>query len=113
MKSTDSKLWNILWHVLSVIIVSIVIVRAYTIPVTHDEAATVIHYAARFSPWQIMMFPDPWPNNHILNTLLTKMSIGLFGEGHLAIRLPSIFSVTLYLWAIWRLIVIGDLRKFN
>ena len=111
MRSTDSNLWKVLWHALSVIIVSIIVVRAYTIPVTHDEAATVIHYAARFSPWQIMMFPDPWPNNHILNTLLTKMSIGLFGEGHLAIRLPSIFSVTLYLWAIWRLISILVLKK--
>ena len=111
MRNIESKLWEILWYVISTIAVAIVVFRAYTMPVTHDEAATVIHYAARFSPWQIMMFPDPWPNNHILNTLLTKMSIGFFGEGHLAIRLPSMLSIIIYLWAIRRFVGVWKLKK--
>ena len=111
MKATESKLWDVLWYVIAAIMVSVIVIRAYTIPVTHDEAATVIHYSARFSPWQIMMFPDPWPNNHILNTLMTKLSISLFGDGHLAIRLPSTLSILIYLLAIWRLISIWNLRK--
>jgi len=69
--------------------------KAWTIPITHDELATVIHYTT-FSPWEIMMYPDPWPSNHILNTLLAKASLAVFGGGLFAARLPSVLSFGLY-----------------
>lgn len=47
------------WHVLKVIIVSITIIRDYTISVTHFEVATVIHYVARFYFCQIIVIQVP------------------------------------------------------
>lgn len=111
MRSTEINLWKILWLAIGVIITCIVVARAYLIPVTHDEAATVVHYAVRFSAWEIMMYPDPWPNNHILNTLLTKLSMSLFGDSHLAIRLASLMSVFIYLKAISRFAEIWGIKK--
>jgi hypothetical protein len=39
-----------------------------------------------------MMYPDNIPNNHILNTLLTKCSMIIFGKEQWAIRLPNLLS---------------------
>ncbi len=76
--------------------------KAIVIPITHDELATIIHYY-RFSVWEIMMYPDPWPSNHILNTLLTKLSMNLFGMEQWAARLPNVLSFLLYFYAAWRI----------
>lgn len=81
---------------------TLIIYKAFMIPVTHDEVATMVHYH-KFSIWEIMMYPDPWPNNHILNTLLAKASIALFGQEQWAGRLPNILSFGLYFFAAYRI----------
>lgn len=76
--------------------------KIWHIPITHDETATAIYYS-KFTAWQIMMYPDNWPNNHILNTLLVKCSISLFGAEQWSVRLPSFISFGLYAWAAVRI----------
>ena len=87
------------------VIFFLIVYKAITIPVTHDEVSTVVHYY-NFNIWQIMMYPDNWPNNHILNTLFTKFFINLFGKEVWAIRLPNIISYFIYTFAIYRIIKI-------
>lgn len=75
--------------------------KAIRLPITHDELATIIHYS-NFSVWEIMMFPDPWPNNHILHTILAKFSMALLGKDPWAVRLPSWLFWAVYAYGAWR-----------
>ena len=72
-------------------------------PVTNDETPTAVAYY-HYSIWQIMMFPEDEPNNHILNTILTKLCIGCFGNEQLVIRLPNLLAFLVYGWAIYRIL---------
>lgn len=76
--------------------------KAFTIPITHDEVATSIHYY-KYNIWEIMMYPDPWPSNHILNTLLAKLSMNLFGWEGWAARLPNVLAFGLYFYAAYQI----------
>ena len=51
-----------------------------------------------------MMYPDEWPNNHILNTLLAKGSIALFGAHPWSVRLPNLLFFLLYAAAAYRIL---------
>ena len=59
-----------------------------------------------------MMFPDNWPNNHILNTLLVKYSIALFGAHSWSVRLPNLLSFLLFAWAVYRIACLLNPRSF-
>jgi hypothetical protein len=72
------------------------------VPVTHDEAFTALQYN-KYSYWQIMMYPDSYPNNHILNTLLTKFLVAVLGLKQWVIRLPNLLSFLVYAYAIIRI----------
>jgi hypothetical protein len=69
------------------------IVRACVQSVVGDEAATYIFFVRPNTPehWQ------PSPNNHILNSLLMRASIGAFGLSHVSLRLPSLLSAALFI----------------
>jgi hypothetical protein len=76
--------------------------KVFHVPITHDETSTTIHYS-NFSYWQIMMYPDNWPNNHILNTLLTKILIWTLGAEQWVVRLPNLLSFLVYAFAVFRI----------
>lgn len=80
----------------------ILLYKALHLPVTNDEVPAVINYI-NHTPWQIMMFIDHEPNNHILNTLLVKLFVWLFGDKQLIIRLPSLLSFLVYGIGIFRI----------
>ena len=71
-------------------------------PITHDETLTIIN-AENNGFWEIMMFPDPAPNNHILNTVITKMFISVFGTSIWSVRLPNVLFFLFYAYAVFRL----------
>lgn len=75
----------------------VVVYKAFRLPITIDEVSTALHYY-HFSYWEIMRFPDPWPNNHILNTVLAKLSMSILGREVWTVRLPSVLSFWIY-WA--------------
>jgi hypothetical protein len=50
------------------------------------------------------MFPDNIPNNHILNTLLSKCSMMIFGKEQWALRLPSLLSFFLFGFGVFRIL---------
>ncbi len=59
-------------------------------PVVHDEAVTYVYFASR--PLSTALSYYPFPNNHLLNTLLVKASTGLFGNSPAAMRLPAFIA---------------------
>jgi hypothetical protein len=64
--------------------------EAYIIPVTHDEVNTID--LSQRSVVDIISYTDPVPNNHILNTLLVKMNIAIFGDHLFSARLHNVLS---------------------
>ncbi|HEY9177968.1 MAG TPA: hypothetical protein VIN07_09770 [Flavipsychrobacter sp.] len=73
-----------------------VAVRVFTIPVTIDETWTLYSFV-RSSVWDIVTIKNPSTNNHILNTLLTKLTT-VFSEKELFLRLPNLLSLPLYIY---------------
>jgi 4-amino-4-deoxy-L-arabinose transferase-like glycosyltransferase len=59
-------------------------------PIVHDEAVTYVYFASR--PLGDALSYYPFPNNHLLNTLLIKGSVGLFGNSPWALRLPAFIA---------------------
>ncbi len=98
----DTRIRNFAALLLGLTAWGLIIYKAFFIPVTHDEVATMVHYL-HFSTWEIMMYPDPWPNNHILNTLLAKYSMAVFGVEPWSARLPNVLSFLLYFFAAFQI----------
>ncbi|MCB0795520.1 MAG: glycosyltransferase family 39 protein [Flavobacteriales bacterium] len=59
-------------------------------PVIYDEAFTYVYFAAR--PFHVILSDYSYPNNHILHTLLVKLSTAVFGMGRVQLRLPALIA---------------------
>lgn len=83
-----------------------VIAKAINYPITHDEAGTVFQYVdyKPYSIWNIMFWYHPLGNNHILNTLLTKLSVAIFGMKIWSLRLPNILSFLVFFYFSYQLV---------
>lgn len=81
----------------------LILYKVFHIPITHDEVSSTVAYS-KYSVWQIMMYPDAWPNNHILNTVLTKGFLSLLGKEQWVVRLPNLLSFLLYAIGVYRII---------
>ena len=73
--------------------------RAWVQSITLDEADTFLHWIAPDEPshW------SPHSNNHVLNSLLIRFFVWLFGLSPMALRAPALIGGTLYIAAIYRL----------
>ena len=70
--------------------------RSAVVGITHDEVYTYLIYVP-LSVWETISYnPIYNANNHILNTLLMKVSCGLFGDAEWALRLPNTLGHLLY-----------------
>jgi hypothetical protein len=83
--------------------------RAATQSITHDEALTYLWFAQY--PWKYL-FSVFDANHHVLNTILVKISISLFGLSELTMRLPSLLGGVLYLTSVYRLCNLVFKRSF-
>ena len=78
------------------IIFLLVLYKVVNVPVVKDEWETPVRYI-NHSVWEIIMYTTNSPNNHILNTLLVKFFVFLFGSrDQLIIRLPNLLSFIVY-----------------
>lgn len=93
---------NVILFALSALLFGIVLSRALLLSITHDEAYTYLHYL-RGSWRDIFLYAGPpIPNNHLLNTLLAKLSVQWFGLSAFTLRLPNvIFSLGFFWNAAW------------
>ena len=78
-------------------------------PITYDEAFTWTYYVSR--PWHVALSDYSYPNNHILHTLLAKLSTLLFGVGPLALRLPA-YLVSLLVLPFFYLFVRATFNRY-
>jgi Dolichyl-phosphate-mannose-protein mannosyltransferase len=60
------------------------------VPLRYDEATTYDNFVSK--PLYVALANYATPNNHLLNTLLAKISVGLFGNEPWAIRLPALLA---------------------
>ena len=71
---------------------------------THDESYTYLNYP-HDSFTEIISFSNWFTNNHILNTLFIKYSEKLFGNSELALRLPNLILLLVYMFYSYRLFI--------
>jgi len=71
------------------------IVRASVQAATGDEAGTYVFFVARHDPYQWF----PAANNHVLNSLLMRGFVSVFGLSHLTVRAPALIGALLYIAA--------------
>lgn len=86
MDKRETRLFILLAAVIGIYLA----IRAYLVPVVHDEAATFLHYLQinRYIPYFSM-----WDaNNHLLNSALAHLSINLFSDHPFWLRLPNLLS---------------------
>lgn len=72
------------------------VIRAHTVPVSHDEAMGYF-YVFRTPFKYVLAFVFESSNNHVLNSILTWMSLQLFGNYPFAMRVPNLCAHLLYL----------------
>ncbi len=100
------------YNLISIFVLSLVFlysfIRAAVVPVFHDEAYTYFVYVK--APLSVVM--SELGNNHILNSLLIKMTVGMFGLNELSLRLPALFGHVLYLVGVYRISRLF-LRRFD
>jgi hypothetical protein len=69
------------------------VARACIQSITIDEADTYLAFVGRSSPSQW----EAAANNHVLNSLLMRLSTALFSVSHLAMRLPALTGAAIYI----------------
>ena len=80
-----------------------IIFRAYFLSITHDEALTIITQASQ--PYHnILLYTEGiYSNNHLINTLLIRFLISIFGYNELIIRLPGLMGGVLFIFGAYKL----------
>ena len=76
-----------------------ILARACLQSITIDEADTYLYFVGQPGPSQW----EPSTNNHLLNSLLMRLSTSLFGLGHLSVRLPALIGAAIYITAAYAL----------
>ncbi|MEO8590304.1 MAG: hypothetical protein ABI432_13100 [Flavobacteriales bacterium] len=85
---------------LAAVVLGYVALRAFVVPVIHDEARTFQMYVLT-GDW--LPFEAVWDaGNHVLVTGLAQISYALFGSGLLALRMWSVLAFPLYALYTWR-----------
>ena len=76
------------------------IARAAVQTITGDESDTYVLYVARECCTHWM----PSANNHVLNTMLMRLTTGIFGASELTVRLPALIGAAIYIGAAHKLV---------
>ncbi|MCC6727671.1 MAG: hypothetical protein IT258_24405 [Saprospiraceae bacterium] len=94
----SSRFTNLLLSFLALLLLSYTTLRAYLLSLTHDECGSFAIWT-NYDIFSCRTNPDCWgtANLHWLYVLLMKMTVGLFGDSELAIRLPALFGHIIYL----------------
>lgn len=76
-----------------------IVARAAVQSVTIDEADTFLTWVNHSSPTHWMMAA----NNHVLNSMLMRVTVAIFGVSQFTIRLPALLGAVIYLTAAYGL----------
>ena len=89
---------NIVLGAIACLLLCYTVRRAAVLSISHDEAMGYF-YIFRHGIDRIITFAFASSNNHLLNSLLTRLSVVAFGESEFAMRLPNLAAHLLYLAA--------------
>lgn len=78
-------------------VLTLVVARAVRVPLTFDEAVT---YERTIASGLLTVFDFRTATNHLLNTLLTRVSHAIAGSDAWALRLPNVLAAAGYLAAL-------------
>jgi Dolichyl-phosphate-mannose-protein mannosyltransferase len=78
-----------------------IVMKAAIVQITVDEAYTLT-ILTKESVWDLVSYKESYTNNHILHSLLCKLSFAVFGMEQVAGRLPNLLSFLLYFGFVWR-----------
>lgn len=92
---------KLIYWLLSLSLFTYVVIRAVNIPFTVDEAWTYLIFL-KGSFWDVIACTDPSSNNHILNSLLTKIC-ALFSLSEFSLRLPNVLAFLFYLYSAYKI----------
>jgi hypothetical protein len=95
-----SIIWSNLAWILLVAVFSTAVYRAVTQSITIDEAYSYQNFVSK--PFAGLFEPFD-ANNHVLNTILERLSVAVFGVSEWSLRLPSLIGAAIYLVATHRL----------
>lgn len=70
-------------------------------PIRYDEAFSYLNFIRR--PFHLIITDYAYPNNHVLNSLLSKVSVILLGSSRWTIRLPAYISGVAAIFCSYRL----------
>lgn len=86
--------------VLACCITAAVIYKGATASMTHDESSTYLNLVdgSALNLWSCYSNPECWTtaNNHLLNTLLMRWSVSVFGPTEFSLRLPNLLLLLVY-----------------
>lgn len=94
--------YKIPYILVAILLVVFVLLRIVHVPITTDEVWT-LNVFVHESVWHVMTASIPYANNHILNSLLTKAFVTLFGDGVLPLRMANLIGLLAYLYGAYRL----------
>ncbi len=93
MELTNRK-QNIPWFIIGLLagaLIAVNIIRVWKVTITHDEALTYEWYVTH-TIHDIISSVIPSANNHVLNSVLAKLSLQIFGDHLFFLRLPSLLA---------------------
>ncbi|MBK7295252.1 MAG: hypothetical protein IPI91_00640 [Flavobacteriales bacterium] len=87
-----STVWMTLF---AIVMFAFVSYRAWNTSFTHDECYSFMYYP-RDSVIDILLYKEPFTNNHILNSLGMKWSEEVFGNSEFSLRIPNLLALLLF-----------------
>lgn len=96
MQLSKSPSFHFLIYFIKVSLFLYLFTKANVASFTHDECYSYLAYCQQ-SFLELLSFQDYFTNNHILNSIGMKYSEQLFGNSELALRLPNLLALVLYL----------------
>jgi hypothetical protein len=101
----------ILFSVISIgsILFIYIFIKSYITSFTHDESFSYLNYCNE-SFMEIISYSNWYTNNHILNSLFMKYSEKLFGSSEIALRLPNLLILIVYM--IYSFLMFKDTNSF-
>lgn len=100
MQSALEKHFNKLFWNTSLFVFVIICLRAFFIPLSHDEASTFFFYVQ--SDDYLPYIAHVYTNNHVLNSALTNLFYHLGGSHRFVLRIPNILAFVVFCIGIFR-----------
>jgi hypothetical protein len=102
---------NLIFFILALCLTAYTFTRAAVISITHDEVGTYLGYSIG-TVMDIIRFTNLQLNNHVLNSLLVKLTTWIFGVSEFSIRLPNLIAHLLFLYFSWKILRLLTKDKF-